>query len=52
MPAGANRVHINIGTPVQNIYLWHVSGPLLTFKKVKDCEPDRAAAVVGVWRHT
>ena len=48
VPAGANRVHINIGAPVQNVYLWHVSGPLLTLKKVKDSEPDRAAAVVGV----
>ena len=52
VPGGANRVHINIGTPVANVYVWHVSGRLLTFKKVKDSEPDRAAAVVGVWRRT
>lgn len=52
VPAGANRVHINIDAPVQNVYTWHVSGRTLTFTKVKDAEPDRAVLVVGVWKRT
>jgi hypothetical protein len=50
VPAGANRVHVNVGTACQNVYTWHTSGKTLTFAKVKDCEPDRVAAFNGVWR--
>ena len=52
VPAGTNRIHINVGTPVQNLYVWHASGSQLTLKKVKDSEPDRVAVMVGVWKRS
>jgi hypothetical protein len=49
IPAGANRLHINLGTSCPNVYTWRVSGRTLTFAKVNDCQPDRVGAFVGVW---
>lgn len=49
VPAGANRLHINLGTQCPNVYTWRASGRTLTFAKVKDCQPDRVGAFVGVW---
>lgn len=48
--AGANRVHINLGTPSPDVYRWRVSRGLLTFTKVRDSEPDRVEAMVGTWK--
>ena len=50
VPAGGNRVHIRLGLPNPDVYTWRVSGPLLTFKKVKDTVADRVAAMEGVWK--
>ena len=52
VPAGVDRVHININlvTPTPNIYRWSVSGRLLTFTKISDPIPDRAAIFAGVWK--
>jgi hypothetical protein len=50
VPAGANRVHINLGIPSPDVYKWRVSGRLLTFTKVKDTVADREAAMEGVWK--
>jgi hypothetical protein len=50
VPAGTNRVHINLGIPSPNVYKWRVSGPLLTFTKLKDTVGDREAAMEGVWK--
>ena len=50
VPAGTNRVHINLGIPSPNVYKWRVSGRLLTLAKVKDSVPDREAAMGGVWK--
>jgi len=49
-PAGANRVHIELGQPDPDVYGWHVSGRHLTFTKVKDTVPDREAVFSGVWQ--
>jgi len=49
-PAGANRVHIELGRADPDVYSWHVSGRLLTFTKVKDTVPDREAVFEGVWQ--
>ncbi len=50
VPAGANRVHINLGIPSPNVYKWRVSERLLTFTTVKDTVADREAAMEGVWK--
>jgi hypothetical protein len=50
VPAGVNRVHINLGAPLPNVYKWRVSGRLLTFTKVRDASSDRAAGMEGVWK--
>ena len=52
VPAGANRVHVNLGTPCPNVYAWRVAGRTLTFTKEKDCEPDRVAAFNGTWKRS
>jgi hypothetical protein len=49
VPAGAGKVHVNLGTACTNVYTWKTSGQTLTFTKVRDCEPDRVAAFNGVW---
>jgi hypothetical protein len=50
IPAGANRVHINVGFLYANVYKWRVSGRLLTLTKVNDSLAIRAAVVQGVWK--
>ena len=50
VPAGTNRVHINLGDPRANVYGWRVSGRLLTFTKLKDIVADRVAGMEGVWK--
>jgi len=52
VPAGVNRVHINLSAPLPNVYKWRVSRRLLTFTKVRDASPDRAAGMDGVWKRT
>jgi hypothetical protein len=49
VPAGTNRVHINLGLITPSVYRWRVSGRLLTFTKLKDPTADRIAAMAGVW---
>ena len=49
-PAGANRVHIQLGMPNPDVYSWRVSGSHLTFTKVKDTVPDREAVFLGIWQ--
>ena len=50
VPAGTDRVHISLGISSPNVYMWRVSGPLLTFTKVKDGVLDREAVLGGVWK--
>jgi hypothetical protein len=50
VPAGAHRVHINVGDPAPSLYGWRVSGRLLTFTKLKDPIPDRVEVMWGVWK--
>ena len=50
VPAGTNRVRINLGITSPNVYKWRVSGRLLTLTKVKDGVSDREAVMVGVWK--
>ncbi len=50
VPAGINRVHINVGAPTPSLYGWRVSGRLLTFTKLKDSVPDRVEIMWGVWK--
>jgi hypothetical protein len=50
VPAGINRVHINVGAPTPNLYGWRVAGRLLTFTKLKDSVPDRLQIMWGVWK--
>ena len=46
----ANRVRVKADTP-SAIYSWHVANRRLTFIKVKDSIPDRAAVFSGTWKH-
>jgi len=51
VPAGAaNRVHINVGVIFPNVYKWRVSGRQLTFTRISELLPDRAAVFWGVWK--
>ena len=50
VPAGASRVHINLGLSDPNTYRWSVSGTRLTFTKINDPVGDRVAALWGVWK--
>jgi hypothetical protein len=50
VPAGGDRVHINLGLSTPDVYKWRVSGGRLTFTKVKDTVADRTAAMEGVWK--
>lgn len=50
VPAGTDRVHINLGISSPSVYKWGVSGRLLTFTKVKDGVSDREAVMEGVWK--
>ena len=50
VPAGTNRVHINLGLSNPDVYRWRVSGRLLTFTKLQDVVGDRAAVMWGVWK--
>jgi hypothetical protein len=50
VPAGANRIHINLGLLYPDIYSWHVSGRLLTLTKLSDTVADREAVFWGVWK--
>jgi hypothetical protein len=50
IPAGASRVHINVGFFYANVYKWHVSGRLLTLTKINDSLSLRAAVLQGVWK--
>ena len=49
VPAGANRVHINVAFVFPNVYRWRVSGRLLTFTKISDNFHTNAAVFWGVW---
>src|SRR5262249_22039166 len=49
VPAGANRIHINLGYASQSTYTWRVSGRRLTFDVRDDESADRRAAFVGTW---
>ena len=52
VPAGANRVHINLPWVFANVYRWRVSGRLLTFTKISDSDRlhFRDAVFWGVWK--
>jgi hypothetical protein len=50
VPAGPDRVYIKVDVPEKNVYWWRVSGRSLTFTKVSEPVPDRAAVFWGVWR--
>lgn len=50
VPAGPNRIHINISGEPANLYRWRVSGRLLTLTKLKDPNPNRVAVFWGVWK--
>jgi hypothetical protein len=54
VPAGLNRVHINISIVTRNVYSWRVSGRLLTFTKISESPDvfgrDRSAVMWGVWK--
>ena len=50
VPAGANRVHINVAFAFPNVYRWRVSGRLLTFTKISDNFHTNAAVFSGVWK--
>jgi hypothetical protein len=45
-PAGANRIHINVGFAYPNVYKWRV----LTLTKISEFVPTRAAVLQGVWK--
>jgi hypothetical protein len=53
---GPGRVSIGVGFPSGtsagplNEWTWKVSGKLLTVKRVRDPNPDRAAFFAGVWK--
>src|SRR6059058_2552609 len=40
VPAGTNRIHLNVIGEPPSLYTWRVSGRLLTLTKVKDAVPD------------
>jgi hypothetical protein len=56
VPAGANRVHINVSIVTPNVYSWRVSGRLLTFAKISESPDvfgrDRSAVMWGVWKRS
>jgi hypothetical protein len=52
VPAGANRVHINLPFAFPKTYTWRVSGQRLTFTKISDTDKlgFRPAVFPGVWK--
>ena len=50
VPAGANRVHIYVPFVIPNVYMWRVSGRLLTFTKISDKFATAAPVFPGVWK--
>ncbi len=52
VPAGIDRVRIDLASSTPNVYRWQVTGRRLTFTKQQDSDNDREAAMEGVWTRT